>query len=121
MKTILLVDDKDEFRVTAKWFLSHFGYAVDSVRSGEEALLLFDGKIHDLVITDNSMPGMSGLEMAHIIKMRSPETPVLMHTAAPPKDQSCVDLVVEKPAHLLAVREAVEHLLSRPRPRLQAG
>jgi CheY-like chemotaxis protein len=110
---ILLVDDEDACRVTTKWFLSNFGYEVDCVRSAEEALALFNPKIHDLIITDNSMSGMSGVEMAHIVKMRSPSTPVLMYTGRAPEDRSCLDLVIERPAHLLAVKEGVDQLLAK--------
>lgn len=111
-RTILLVDDQDELRITTKWFLASFGYAVESVRSAEEALALFDSKIHDLVITDNTMRGMSGVEMAHVIKLRSPSTPVLMHTGLPPDDRSCLDFVIQKPVHLLTLKEAAERLLA---------
>jgi CheY-like chemotaxis protein len=111
LKTILLVDDRDDSRVTTKWFLSNFGYAVDSVRSAEEALALFDPKLHDVVVTDNSMPGMTGGEMAHVIKLRSPGTPVLMYTGLPPMDQSCLDLVIQRPTHMLALKDAVDRLL----------
>ncbi len=112
LKTILLVDDGDTSRITTKWFLSNFGYAVESVRNAGQALAVFDAKIHDIVVTDNSMPGMTGVEMAHIIKLRSPSTPVLMYTGLAPEDQSCVDLVIQKPTHLLALKEAVEKLLA---------
>jgi CheY-like chemotaxis protein len=111
LKTILLVDDRDDCRITTKWFLANFGYAVESVRNAEEALALFDGKIHDLIITDNSMPGMSGAEMAHVIKLRSPLTPIIMYTGLVPEDQSCLDLVVEKPTHLLVLKEAADIIL----------
>ncbi len=111
--TILLVDDVDACRVTTKWFLSNFGYEVDSVRSAEEALALFDPKIHDLIITDNSMPGMTGVEMAHIVKLRSPSTPVLMYSGSAPEDHSCLDMVIERPAHLLALKEGVDQLLAK--------
>jgi CheY-like chemotaxis protein len=114
LKTILLVDDADDCRVTTKWFLSNFGYSVDSVRSAEEALVLFNPEIHDVIVTDNSMPGMTGAEMAHIIKLRSPSTPVLMYTGLPPNDRSCVDLVVQRPTHLLALKEGLERLLAAP-------
>jgi CheY-like chemotaxis protein len=116
VKTVLLVDDGDETRLTTKWFLGNFGYAVDSVRSAEEALALFDSKLHDVVITDNRMPGMSGNEMAHIIKLRSPSTPVLMYTGMPPEDQSCLDAVLQRPTHLLVLKDAVEKLLSLQPP-----
>ena len=111
LKTILVVDDLDDCRITTKWFLTNFGYAVDSARSAEEALALFDAKVHDLVITDNSMPGMSGAEMAHVIKLRSPLTPIIMYTGSVPQDQSCLDLVVEKPTHLLVLKEAADIML----------
>src|SRR5690349_1768286 len=112
LKTVLLVDDGDDSRVATKWFLSNFGYAVDSVRSAEEALALFDPKMHDVVITDNSMPGMTGGEMAHVIKLRSPSTPVLMYTGLAPTDQTCLDLVIQRPTHMLALKDAVDKLLA---------
>jgi len=112
LKTILLVDDGDESRVTTTWFLANFGYAVESVRNAAEALALFDPRVHDVVITDNSMPGMTGVEMAHIIKLRSPSTPVLMYTGLPPDDRSCLDLVIQRPTHLLTLKEAVQKLLA---------
>ena len=111
-KTILLVDDGDECRVTTKWFLTHFGYAVDAARNAEEALALFNPAHHDLVVTDNAMPGMTGAEMAHVIKLRSPSTPVLMYSGNPPDDRSCLDLVVQRPTHLLALKEAADKLLA---------
>jgi CheY-like chemotaxis protein len=112
VKTILLVDDADEIRVTTKWFLTHFGYVVDAVRNAEEALALFDPATHDLVVTDNAMPGMTDAEMAHLIKMRSPSTPVLMYTGHPPEDRSCLDLVILRPTHLLTLKEAADKLLA---------
>ena len=112
VKTILLVDDGDSTRVTTRWFLTNFGYAVDSVRSGEEALALFNPSVHDVVVTDNSMPGMSGLELAHVIKLRSPSTPVLMYTGLPPEDRSCLDLVIQRPTHMLTLKEGVDKVLA---------
>jgi DNA-binding NtrC family response regulator len=112
LKTILLVDDDDGCRLTTKWFLTNFGYVVDSVRSAEEALTMFDAKTHSLVVTDNAMPGMTGVEMAHIIKLRSPSTPVLMYTGQMPGDQSCLDLVIQRPTHLLVLKQGVEKLLA---------
>jgi len=111
VKTILLVDDLDECRVTTKWFLNNFGYTVESVRSAEEALALFNPTTHDVVVTDNSMPGMSGVEMAHIIKLRSPATPVVMYSGHLPEDKSCLDLVIQRPTHLLTLKEAIDRLL----------
>jgi CheY-like chemotaxis protein len=115
-KTILLVDDQDDYRITAKWFLGSFGFVVECARTAEEALALFNPQTHDLVITDNSMPGMTGAELAHIIKLRSPTTPVLMCSGRLPEDRGCLDGVIQKPVHLLTVKEAVERLLGSSPP-----
>lgn len=112
-RTILVVDDDDDLRVTMSWFLTSCGFTVESAGSAEKALALFDPQTHDIVVTDNSMPGMSGAEMAHIIKLRSPATPILMYTGQLPKDRSCLDLVLQRPAHLLTLKDAVDMLLVR--------
>ena len=117
VRTVLLVDDDDASRITTKWFLGSFGFVVESSGSAEEALSLFDPKIHDLVLTDNSMLGMSGAEMAHIIKLRSPSTPVLMCSGRPPEDRACLDFVMPKPIHLLTLKEAVDRIMAGLPPR----
>jgi len=111
-RTVLLVDDKHDSRITLKWFLDTFGYVVQTARSASEALDIFNPSLHDLVLTDNSMPGMTGAEMSHIIKMRSPHTPVMMYTGEPPADQSCLDKVIQKPAHLMELKSALDKLLN---------
>lgn len=111
-RTILLVDDQDECRITTKWFLANFGYVVVTARNAEQALATFTPEIHDVVVTDNSMPGLSGVEMAHIIKLRSPTTPVIMYTGRPPADTSCLDVVIQRPAHLLVLKDAIEDALA---------
>jgi CheY-like chemotaxis protein len=111
-KTLLLVDDNIDTRLLTKMFLNNFGYEVDSVDSAEEALEIFNPILHNLVLTDNSMPDMTGGEMAHIIKLRSPSTPVLMCTGNPPNDCSALDQVITKPTHLLAIKDAIDKLLS---------
>ncbi len=113
---ILLVGDRDEVRFTTKWFLSQFGYQVQSVRTPKEALALFDSKRFDLVVTENAMAGMTGSEMAHTIKMRFPSTAVVMHTSILPEDPSSLDLILRKPTHLLALKDALESLLPHSPP-----
>jgi FixJ family two-component response regulator len=66
-------------------------------------------------VIDNTMPGMSGAEMAHVVKMRSPCTPVVMYSAQRPLDCSCLDCFLEKPASLYTLKCAVESLLARPK------
>jgi CheY-like chemotaxis protein len=110
--TVLLVDDDVDVRLLTKLFLNNFGYEVDCANSAGEALDHFDPALHDLVLTDNSMPGMTGGEMAHIIKLRSPSTPVLMCSGNPPNDCSSIDVVIKKPTYLLAIKDAIDKLLA---------
>jgi len=112
-RTILLVDDSHEARFITKMFLANFGFIVHSFSTAEDALTYFDGEVHDLVVTDNTMAGMTGEEMAHVIKMRSPSTPVVMYSGSRPADCSCVDSIVAKPASLASLKEVVDQLLSR--------
>lgn len=109
---MLLVDDNVDTRLLTKMFLNNFGFEVDSASSAGEALSRFNPALHDLVLTDNSMPGMTGGEMAHIIKLRSPTTPVVMCTGNPPADTASIDVVIAKPTHLLAIKDALDKLLS---------
>jgi len=106
------VDDNDEGRILMKWYLDYVGYAVDTASNAMEALSMFDSKVYDLVLTDNSMPGMAGVELAQIIKSRSPATPILMYSGNPPHDRSSLDAVILKPAHLDEIKEAMVKLLS---------
>ena len=112
LKTVLLVDDNVDMRLLTKMFLNNVGYEVDSANSAVEALARFNPNLHDLVLTDNSMEGMTGGEMAHIIKLRSPCTPVVMCTGDPPNDVTSIDEVIKKPTHLLAIKDTIDKLLS---------
>jgi CheY-like chemotaxis protein len=112
VKTVLLVDDNADTRILTKWFLDRFGYHVDSAQNAEDAVARFNPEIHDLVLTDNIMPGMSGVEMVIILKKQSPATPIIIYSGNPPKDCPGVDLVILKPTHLLDVKEAIDDLLT---------
>ena len=112
LKTILLVHARDDSRIVLKWFLTNSGYVVDSVRNAEEAIAVFDPVIHDMVVTDNAMARMTGAEMAHIIKLRSPTTPVVMYARQPPSDSSCLDLVVERSTHMLVLKAGMDRIFA---------
>jgi CheY-like chemotaxis protein len=111
-KTILLVCDRDDSRIALKWFLTMYGYVVDSVRSAEEAIAVFRPMTHDMVVTDNLMPGITGVEMAHIVKLRSPATPVVMYAGDPPADCSCLDLVIERSTHMVVLKAGMDRIFA---------
>ena len=74
---VLVVDDEPDIRDLLCDLLT-FDYDCVSVTSAEEALELLSGQKIDLVISDITMGGMSGLEMIPHVLSRWPETVVLM-------------------------------------------
>jgi CheY-like chemotaxis protein len=117
LKSVLLVEGLESHRVLLKWALANYGYIVDIVSNAEEALSVFDAVIHDVVVTDQPLGGIIGTEMAHIIKLRSPRTPVVLLAETPPGDQSCIDACLKKSGntvteeHLMMLKETLDHLL----------
>jgi signal transduction histidine kinase len=77
---VLIVDDQVAVRETIGDMLATLGHRITLAADGREALALFDPAVHTLVLTDLSMPGLSGLDLARAIKARSPHTPVLLMT-----------------------------------------
>lgn len=71
---VLLVEDEDTVRNVVARLLKKLGYHVSSAADAEEAIALFEGGAEfDLVVTDIVMPGLSGVEMAAILKDRLPD------------------------------------------------
>lgn len=79
---ILIIDDEEALRSGLQAYLELEGYFADAVESAEAGLSL-DLKKYDLILLDIMMDGMSGIEMAEIIK-KNPETsnlPIIFLTA----------------------------------------
>jgi PAS domain S-box-containing protein len=79
---ILFVDDEEALLEIGEQLLTKFGYEVTCQSSGKAALALVkDGPSHfDLVITDQTMPGMTGVELAKAILAIRPDMPVILCT-----------------------------------------
>ncbi len=82
MKHILLVDDYQTGRQMLREWLEIQGYACQEVGNGLEALEILESKDFDLVITDNKMPIMTGLELIQSLARKPPEqrTPIILLT-----------------------------------------
>lgn len=79
---ILLVDDEESILDTTRMMLVNLGYQVTNISSGVQALDLFQATpgTFDLIITDMTMPQMTGLELTRNIFSIRPEVPVIMCT-----------------------------------------
>ncbi|MCR4957578.1 MAG: PglZ domain-containing protein [Prevotella sp.] len=77
---LLWVDDEMELLKAQVLFLQKKGYEVTAVSNGTDAIDLCREQSFDLVLLDEQMPGLSGLETLQRIKELSPATPVVMVT-----------------------------------------
>jgi nitrogen-specific signal transduction histidine kinase len=80
--SILFVDDEEPLRILARNMLEYLGYTVTTCATGIEAIELFeqDPDHFDMVITDQSMPGIPGIELARVLVAKQPTLPVLLCT-----------------------------------------
>ena len=78
---ILLIDDDDSLRRVMEFSLTEAGHTVQTAASGEDGLRLFEKGNFDAVITDITMPGMSGMEVLAKVRQRVPTIPVIVITA----------------------------------------
>lgn len=107
--------------------LQHAGYEVETAGDGAEGLEKFgQGGKYDLVLLDQRMPGMSGIDVQKEIYKRSPETRLILITAF-----GTIDLALEaiqagasdflrKPFTSETLRLAVKSALDRPVRRMSA-
>jgi len=79
--TLLIVDDEEFFRVFLGDTLSPYFKNTLYAENGFEGIKLHKESRPDIIISDNMMPGLSGLEMIQEIRASDEETPIIMATA----------------------------------------
>ena len=80
LATILWVDDEIESLESQKFFLENKGYHIDTLSNGFDAIDYVKKKTPDVVLLDESMPGITGLETLQKIKEINSSIPVVMIT-----------------------------------------
>ena len=78
--TILWADDEIDFLKSHILFLEEKGYIVHAVNSGEDAFDNFQKNKIDIVLLDEMMTGMDGIETLKRIKRLQPDIPIIMIT-----------------------------------------
>ena len=120
MHRILILEDEVGFQLLLTEILTRAGYQVVSAHSGLEALQYVANQKVDLLIIDNRMPGMTGLEFLKLLRAAEDWSPVIVMTA-----YADVPVVVEsmrlgaldflvKPFDIETVVPLVEHCLQKP-------
>ncbi len=97
---ILLVDDEEFILTSLQRVLEKTGYRVAAAKDSLEALKLFEKEPYefDLVITDLTMPNMTGLELSRKVMAVRPELPVILCTGFN-------DAINEQEASSMGIRE----------------
>jgi len=84
--SVLVVDDEPEMRMLARVFLERGGFdVVDEAEDGAQALerflLLNPPPVPSVVLLDNRMPGLTGLEVAERMLARQPDQVIVLFSA----------------------------------------
>lgn len=117
-KRILVVDDEESltFSLYQNFIMADFEGEVMTASSGDLAWEKLNEKSYNVVLTDISMPGMSGIELLEKIKAKTPSTKVVVMTAYPDNFKiealdKGADGFLEKPFDNKEVRRLVMSLL----------
>lgn len=117
---ILVADDEPGIRRLNSDLLKEKGYAVDTVANGVLAWKALERNCYDLLITDNLMPKMSGIELLEKLYAIRKPVPVIMVTGTMPSEEvQCqpwfqIATTLLKPYTLQELLKAVRNSLRLP-------
>ena len=118
---VLVVDDMEAMRLALVKCLHMSGYEVIAVSSGGEALELLRTQRFDLLLTDQTMPGLSGLELTDAVCRMHPDMPIVVLTGhtdvelAKDSLQRGASDFVTKPVNIRELPILIERNLTRRR------
>jgi CheY-like chemotaxis protein/predicted regulator of Ras-like GTPase activity (Roadblock/LC7/MglB family) len=120
-KHVLIVDDAKDIVFLLTHSVKRLGpeYEVTTANHGAAALELIQKQKFDLIITDYMMPGMTGVDLAQVVRKTSPDTQVILMTAHDSRGiREMVKALqlggyVGKPFTVPEVLEVVERALAR--------
>jgi CheY-like chemotaxis protein len=117
---VAVVDDEAPVALFMHDLLAHWGLAVTTFADARAALgALAESAAFDIVITDHTMPGMTGLDLARAARALRPGLPVLMFTGygegitAEAMERAGVAALLRKPIDPAALLAALEGRLPR--------
>jgi signal transduction histidine kinase/DNA-binding response OmpR family regulator len=110
-KSILVVEDNQDARTMLGELLLILGHAVEAVGSAEQALELLAQRQFDILLTDHSLPGMNGLELARTVRARGYRMRIIFSSgygAQATPDLDVKPAFLPKPFTLAALQQVLE-------------
>ncbi len=98
---ILLVDDETSIRQLGCTALTRSGYYVDAAEDGAAGWEALQASSYDLLITDNNMPKVSGVELVKMLRSARMTLPVVMASGTLPAEALSRDSSLQLAATLL--------------------
>ncbi|HEX8889761.1 MAG TPA: response regulator [Pyrinomonadaceae bacterium] len=126
-RSLLHVEDDESVSNIVKHTLELEGWAVELVRDGAAALQRLQGEMdYDLLILDNELPDMSGLELIRQTRQipRRQQTPIIMLSASDVEREARragANEFLRKPEDMSALAETIARLLARKPKRTGPG
>lgn len=115
MYNVLIVDDDDLVLGVLEQIVRRLGHHVGGATNGYQALLMFENRGYDVVITDIYMPGIDGYSLAlHIRGCGRPYTPIIGISGTPwLLDDKFFDHVIAKPFNIQALASAIDSVMTK--------
>jgi CheY-like chemotaxis protein len=114
-KRIMIVEDEPGISMIFSTAIARAGYSVIGVAStGNQAVgMVKNGRIPDLVLMDQRMPNLTGVEASRQIKTIAPETKVVIVSAydIPLAERGVADAILLKPVKLVDLLDCVKGTL----------
>jgi two-component system, response regulator, stage 0 sporulation protein F len=115
---ILAVDDNRSVTLSMGFVFAKPRYEFSSIENGVDALTILEDDSYDVIIVDQQMPDLSGLELVREVRKRGISAKVIAVAAVLPSDvrleyeKMGVEIIFDKPFDVLQLRSAVDSLVA---------
>jgi two-component system OmpR family response regulator len=116
---ILLVDDDRDLRSINARLLLESGYHVDTANDGASGWRALNARHYDVLITDNTMPGVTGLELIKKLRSEDMTLAVILASGTAPMDELSqnpwmqIDALLPKPYTVAQLVRTIDEVLQK--------
>jgi DNA-binding NtrC family response regulator len=116
---VLLVDDDRDLRSINARLLLESGYQVDTANDGASGWRALNARHYDVLITDNTMPGVTGLELIKKLRSEDMTLAVILASGTAPMDELSqnpwmrIDALLPKPYTVAQLVRTIDEVLQK--------